>query len=141
MPTGEIILLEELLKSVEALGVDGTTNALKVARSKSITLEDKRVEFILNMVSAHYNIPIEDIINTHTKSTKRMLALKFSIYYLYDVFDISFGDLKFVFKRHKSLLSRSAKEIRQLIKDDAYTANLKNRFDIMVTDFKIKNDI
>lgn len=141
MATGQINLLEELLKSVEALGVDGTTNALKIARSKSITLEDKRVEFVLNMVSAHYNIPIEEIINTHTKSTKRMLALKFSIYYLYDVFDISFGDLKQVFKRHKSLLSRSAKEMRQMIQENQHISNLKNRFDIMVTDFKIKNEI
>lgn len=141
MATNETGLIEELLKSVETLGVEGTTNALKTARSKSITLEDKRVEFVLNMVSNHYNLPIEEIINSHTKSTKRMLALKFAIYYLYDVFDISFGDLKLVFKRHKSLLSRSAKEMRGMIETNNHVSNLKNRFDLMVTDFKLKNEI
>jgi hypothetical protein len=140
MPKSETALIEELLLSVEALGVEGTTCALRIARNKSMSLEDKRIEFVLNMISTYYNIPIEEIINSHTKSTKRMLALKFSIYYLYDIFDISFGDLKQVFKRHKSLLSRSAKEMRNMISTNEHISKLNNRFDIMITDFKLKNN-
>lgn len=140
MPKNESDLIQELFKSVEALGIDGTTNALKIARSKSLILEDRRVEFVLNMISTHYNIPIEEIINTHTKSTKRMLALKFAIYFLYERFDISFGDLRQVFKRHKSLLSRNTKEMRAMIMENEHVKNLCNRFDIMITDFKLKNN-
>jgi hypothetical protein len=137
----ETDLIQELLKSVEVLGVDATTNALKIARSNTLTLQDKRVEFVLKMTSNHYMQTIEDIINSHSKSYKRMLALKFSIYYLYEVFDFSFGDLKMLFKRDKSLLSRSTKEIREMIQTNTNIENAKNKFDLLVTDFKLKNNL
>jgi hypothetical protein len=137
----ETDLIQELLKSVEILGVDATTNALKIARSNTLTLQDKRVEFVLKMVSSHYLQSIEDIINSHNKSYKRMLALKFSIYYLYEVFDFSFGDLKMLFKRDKSLLSRSTKEIRDMLQENDVIKNTKNKFDLLVTDFKLKNNL
>lgn len=140
MKSTETNLIQELLKSVEVLGVDATTNALKIARSNSLTLQDKRVEFVLNMVSTSYMLPIEEIINSHSKSNRRVLALKFSIYYLYDVFKISFGDLKMVFKRDKSLLSRSAKEMREMLITNENIKNTKNKLDILVTDFKIQNN-
>jgi hypothetical protein len=140
MNKNETNLIQELLKSVEVLGVDATTDLLRVARSNSLTLHDKRVEFVLNMVSSNYSIPIEEIINSHSKSTRRMLALKFCIYYLYEVFEISFGDLKLIFKRDKSLLSRSTKEMRVMVAENESVNNIKNRFDIIVTDFKIKNN-
>ena len=70
-----------------------------------------------------------------------MLALKFAIFYLYSVFEISFGDLKMVFKRDKSLLSRSTKEMRGMFVENQSIKNIKNRFDLLVTDFKLKNNL
>ena len=78
MASKETDLLQEILRSIEVLGVIETSNALKIARNKSLSLEDKRIEFVLKMVSSNYNIPIEEIINSHSKSTKRMFALKFA---------------------------------------------------------------
>ena len=112
MASKETDLLQEILRSIEVLGVIETSNALKIARNKSLSLEDKRIEFVLKMVSSNYNIPIEEIINSHSKSTKRMFALKFAIFYLYDSFQISLGTLKLIFKRDKSLLSRSNKQMK-----------------------------
>jgi hypothetical protein len=141
MKKTETDLIQELLKSVEVLGVDATTDALKVARTNSLSLQDKRVDFVLKMVSQHYIVPIEEIIYSHKKSTKRMFALKFSVYYLYDVFDFSFTDLKKLFKRDKSLLSRFTKEIKDLLIDNPSIKNTKNKFDLLVTDFKLQNEI
>lgn len=134
-------LIQELLKSVEVLGVDATTNALKIARSNTLTLQDKRVEFVLKMVSEYYLKSIEDIINSHSKSTKRIFALKFAIYYLYEVFGFSFGELKMIFKRDKSLLSRSTKEIKEIVETNPNLRNVKNKFDLLTTDFKLKNNL
>lgn len=134
-------LIQELLKSVEVLGVDATTNALKIARSNTLTLQDKRVEFVLKMVSEYYLKSIEDIINSHSKSTKRIFALKFAIYYLYEVFGFSFGELKMIFKRDKSLLSRSTKEIKEIVETNPTIRNVKNKFDLLTTDFKLKNNL
>jgi len=60
---------------------------------------------------------------------------------LYEVFDISFGDLKLIFKRDKSLLSRSTKEMRVMIVDNQNVKDIKNRFDLLITDFKLKNNL
>jgi hypothetical protein len=114
---------------------------LKIARSNTLTLQDKRVEFVLKMVSEYYMQSIEDIINSHSKSYKRMMALKFSIYYLYEVFDFTFGDLKMLFRRDKSLLSRSTKEIKELIETNVNVKGAKNKFDLLTTDFKLKNNL
>jgi hypothetical protein len=141
MKKSETDLIQELLKSVEVLGVDATTNVLKIARSNTLTLQDKRVEFVLKMVSTHYLQTIEEIINSHNKSFKRMMALKFSIYYLYIAFEFSFTDLKILFKRDKSLLSRSAKEITQMVMDNENIKHTKHKFDLLVTDFKLKNNL
>ena len=140
MASKETDLLQEILRSIEVLGVIETSNALKIARNKSLSLEDKRIEIVLKMVSSNYNIPIEEIINSHSKSTKRMFALKFAIFYLYDSFQISLGTLKLIFKRDKSLLSRSNKQMKSLFENDKYVIDLKNKFDLMITDFKIQNN-
>ena len=141
MKKTETDLIQELLKSVEVLGVDATTSVLKVARTNTLTLQDKRVEFVLKMVSSHYMQPIEEIINSHNKSVKRMLALKFSIFYLYEAFEFTFTELKMLFKRDKSLLSRSTKEIKQMVVNNSNVQQTKNKFDLLITDFKLKNNI
>lgn len=141
MKKTETDLIQELLKSVEVLGVDATTSVLKVARTNTLTLQDKRVEFVLKMVSSHYMQPIEEIINSHNKSVKRMLALKFSIFYLYEAFEFSFTELKMLFKRDKSLLSRSTKEIKDMVVNNSNVQQTKNKFDLLITDFKLKNNI
>ena len=111
MASKETDLLQEILRSIEVLGVIETSNALKIARNKSLSLEDKRIEFVLKMVSSNYNIPIEEIINSHSKSTKRMFALKFAIFYLYVSFQISLGTLKLIFKRDLKLQKGQNKEM------------------------------
>jgi hypothetical protein len=70
-----------------------------------------------------------------------MMALKFSIYYLYDAFEFSFTDLKILFKRDKSLLSRSTKEIKEMIATNTNILQAKQKFDLLVTDFKLKNNL
>lgn len=141
MKNTEKDLISELLKSVEVLGVDATTNILKVSRTNTLTLQDKRVDFILKMVSNHFLHTIDEIINSNTKSYKKALAIKFSIYYLYESFDFSFTELKLFFKRDKSLLSRFNKEIKELAKTNSVIKETKNKFDLLVTDFKLQNNI
>jgi len=141
MKTNDVDLIHELLKSVEVLGVEATTDALKIARTNTLTLQDKRVDFVLKMVSSHYMMPVQEIINSRSKSIKRVLALKFSIHYLYEVFGFSFGELKLFFKRDKALLSRSNKELKQMSDSNSAVKNIKNKFDLIITDFKLKNNL
>ena len=140
MKYSESDLVSELFKSVEALGISATTNLLRSARSNTFTLQDKRVDFVLKMTAEHYMQTIEDIINSRSKSLKRMLAMKFSIFYLHTTFGFSFSSLKHIFKRDKSLLCRSVKEIKNLITDNNVINKTKTKFDLLITDFKIQNE-
>ena len=141
MKNNQTDLIHELLKSVEVLGVEATTDALKCARTNTLTLEDKRIDFVLKMVSKHYMVPIDQIIHSNSKSVIRMFALKFCVFYLYDSFGFSFAELKKIFKRHKSLLSRNTSEIKLLMKENETIKTAKNKFDLLITEFKLQNKL
>lgn len=140
MKRTETNLIQELLRAVEVLGVDKTTTVLKIATTSSLTLQDERVDFVFNMVATHFYQTIEDMINSSKRSNLRFLALKFATYYLYEHFDISYNELQVLFKRDKSLLSRMNRELKEKMKDDDGTIKIKNKFDFLVTEYKLKND-
>jgi hypothetical protein len=140
MKRTETNLIQELLRAVEVLGVDKTTKVLMIATTSSLTLQDPRVDFVFNMVSTHFFQTIEELINSKKKSNLRFLALKFATYYLYEHFEISFNELQVLFKRDKSLLSRMNRELKGRMYNDDGTTKIKNKFDFLVTEFKLKND-
>jgi hypothetical protein len=140
MKRTETNLIQELLRAVEVLGVDKTTKVLMIATTSSLTLQDPRVDFVFNMVSTHFFQTIEELINSKKKSNLRFLALKFATYYLYEHFEISFNELQVLFKRDKSLLSRMNRELKSKMGNDDGTTKIKNKFDFLVTEFKLKND-
>jgi hypothetical protein len=140
MKKTETNLIQELLRAVEVLGVDKTTTVLKIATTSSLTLQDSRVDFVFNMVATHFYQTIEELINSKNRSNLRFLALKFATYYLYEHFDISYNELQVLFKRDKSLLSRMNRELKEKMKEDDYSIKIKNKFDFLVTEFKLKND-
>lgn len=134
-------LIHELFRSVEVLGVDATTTALKVARCNTLTLQDKRVDFVLKMCANHYMQTIDEVIYSHSKSIKRMMALRFSVYYLYDVFGFSYGELKLFFKRDPSMLCKAVKLIKEESQTNPSVKAIKNKFDLLISDFKILNNL
>tara|TARA_R110000868_G_scaffold101361_3_gene279069 strand:+ start:1711 stop:2142 length:432 start_codon:yes stop_codon:yes gene_type:complete len=140
MKRTETNLIQELLRAVEVLGVDKTTKVLMIATTSSLTLQDPRVDFVFNMVSNHFFQTIEELINSKKKSNLRFLALKFATYYLYEHFEISFNELQVLFKRDKSLLSRMNRELKSKMDNEDGTTKIKNKFDFLVTEFKLKND-
>jgi hypothetical protein len=130
-------LINELLESLKDLGVEGVTTILQNARSKTLTLNDKNVEFTLKMVSNHYKRPMEDFIKTRSRDGRRRNAIAFCIYYLHNEFDYSFGQLQYIFGMDKSWLSR----LNAMIKNDGKrrgSANyeVKQKFDLIIKDYK-----
>jgi hypothetical protein len=137
--SGEIIV--EVIKSIEAIGINSTVKALRNARKHALDSEDYRVNFVLRMVCDHYTQTISYMINSHSKSIKRIHAIKFSIYYLHEKFMFSLGDLQNILKRDKALLSRYNKEIQLLFKTNKSIKSTKDKFDLIINDFFEKNNI
>ena len=63
-----IDLLSEVFRSVEIMGVQSTVKCLQDARFNSMTLNDKRIEYILKEVSTETGVKIERIINVTDKT-------------------------------------------------------------------------
>jgi chromosomal replication initiation ATPase DnaA len=130
-----IVLLDELLDGVKHLGVKGVTTLLQNARSKTLSAVDKNVEFVFNMVSNHYLIPIDEIVG-RSKVVKKRIALAFCIYYLHNNFQYSYSEISNLFKRDKSRLSRMNTMIKNEIGKKKSTINeAKLKFDFLVNNY------
>jgi chromosomal replication initiation ATPase DnaA len=130
-----IVLLDELLDGVKHLGVKGVTTLLQNARSKTLSTVDKNVEFVFNMVSNHYLIPIDEIVG-RSKVVKKRIALAFCIYYLHNNFQYSYSEISNLFKRDKSRLSRMNTMIKNEIGKKKSTINeAKLKFDFLVNNY------
>jgi len=130
-----IVLLDELLDGVKHLGVKGVTTLLQNARSKTLSAVDKNVEFVFNMVSNHYLIPIDEIVG-RSKVVKKRIALAFCIYYLHNNFQYSYTEISNLFKRDKSRLSRMNTMIKNEIGKKKSTINeAKLKFDFLVNNY------
>lgn len=65
----------------------------------------------------------------------------FSVYYLHGHFGLSFGNLKLLFKRDKSLLCKYYHEIKNINPEnpnDKGMLRYRDKFDLLVTDFTLK---
>jgi hypothetical protein len=136
-----INLLSEILTCVKHLGVKGVTTLLENARSKTLSVVDENVEFVFKMVSNHFLIPIDEIVNSKSKVVKRRIALAFSIYYLHNNFQYSYRELSTLFKRDKSRLSRLNTMIKNEVgkkKSNLHDAKLK--FDFLVNNYINKKE-
>jgi|LakMenE27Jul10ns_1017307.scaffolds.fasta_scaffold01817_2 hypothetical protein len=134
-------LLNEILVCVKHIGVKGVTTLLENARSKTLSVVDDNVEFVFKMVSGHYLIPIDEIVNSKSKVVKKRIALAFSIYYLHNNFQYSYRELSTLFKRDKSRLSRLNTMIKTEIgkkKSNLHDAKLK--FDFLVNNYLNKKE-
>ena len=136
-----INLLSEILTCVKHLGVKGVTTLLENARSKTLSVVDENVEFVFKMVSNHFLIPIDEIVNSKSKVVKRRIALAFCIYYLHNNFQYSYRELCTLFKRDKSRLSRLNTMIKNEVgkkKSNLHDAKLK--FDFLVNNYINKKE-
>ena len=143
MPASEqtITLLSVFSEAVRDLGEKQVVAVLQNARCKTVTIKDPNVDFVLKMVANHYKLQVDEMLYGSSRSGKRKLALCFSLFYLHKVFSYSFGELRFLFKKHKSQLSRWNKMIESGLADKASGIfSQKERFDLAINSYNnIKN--
>ena len=133
-------LLEALFNSVEDLGIKETTEILQKSIKEELTLQDERVSFILQIVSNLYQIPIEEIINSNEKSPKRINSFKFVVYYLREVFYMSFPEIGLVLNKSTSYVFKKHKELKSIKRNKKHELQSKfEKLDLLVTEYQLKN--
>jgi hypothetical protein len=130
----------ELVKTVEAIGVDGTANALKTARYEKLTLGDKKVDFIVKLTSNYFKMSLDDIISSKSKVGNRVHALKLICYYLNSAFGFQIVEISSLVKRDKGLVSRYCKELNAIKseKQSHFFHKIFKTYDIAITEFQLQ---
>jgi hypothetical protein len=107
-------IFDELIVTVERIGVDKTIKSLQDARSNILILSDVNVENIMNAVIDMTGVQKERILHGTDRSDERKIALSLCVYYIKNQFGYSYSDLKKIFNKDESALYRYYQTIDNL---------------------------
>lgn len=121
-------IFDELIVTVESIGVDKTIKSLQQARTNLFTSEDG-VDKIINIVVDVTGIKKERILYGKDKSEERKMATALCIYYLKQELQHSYASLKKIFQKDESAIYRYHQIILNIPK------NPKTEFDKKLNDY------
>lgn len=137
-------IFDELMTTVEVIGIDRTIKTLQDAKANSMILEDLNIEFILNCVNQITNVSRERILNGNDRNDERKIAIALCVYFIKKEFYYSYGDMSKIFNKDESSLSRynSIVENRPDKPKSEFDKNVENyykKINLLITEKKLKN--
>jgi hypothetical protein len=141
-PSISTLVFDELLTTIEIVGVDNTIKTLKEAKTKSI-LQDYDVNFVVNSISEITKVESDRILFGIDRSDERKLALALCIYYVKTQCSYTYQDLKKIFSKDESALWRYFTMVDSLPEKpktefDKKLSNYAKRMELLLTQRKIK---
>lgn len=125
-------LFNQLLRTVEAIGIDQTDAVLKQAEYQEVKLANKHVEFVVATVANGFGIPIHEIVVGNGRKNDRKYAIGFAAYYLHFIYNYTMDEVKDFLKKDVTLCHKYLKLVQKLsdrhISDKNYL-ELKKQFD------------
>ena len=115
-------IFDELMTTVEVIGIDRTIKTLQDAKANSLILEDLNIEFILKCVNQITGVSKERILSGNDRNDERKIAIALCVYFIKKEFFYSYGDMSKIFNKDESSLSR-------------YNSIVENKADKPKTDF------
>ena len=104
-PSISTLVFDELMTTLEVIGVDNTIKTLKEAKTKSI-LKDYDVSFLVSAISEITKVESDRILFGIDRSDDRKMALAMCIYYVKTECSCTYQDLKKIFSKDESALWR-----------------------------------
>jgi chromosomal replication initiation ATPase DnaA len=99
-------ILDELITTVESIGVEKTVQSLKEARTKSLILSDINVENIIKIVEDATGVKKERILHGNDRTDERKISISLCIYYIKKEYGYSYAELKKIFNKDEAALYR-----------------------------------
>lgn len=137
-------IFDELMTTVEVIGIDRTIKTLQEAKANNLILEDLNIEFILKCVTQVTSVSKERILNGTDRSDDRKIATALCVYFIKKEFFYSYGDMSKIFNKDESSLSRYNSLIENV--PDKPKSELDKNIDIylkkinlLITEKKLKN--
>lgn len=136
-------MFDELIITVECIGVDNTIKTLQEARSKKLILSDLSIDNIIQFVVEVTSVSKERILRGSDRSDERKMATALSVFYIKKESGYSYSDLKKIFNKDESALFRYNQMIDGLPKQpktdfDKRLQELCKKVELLITREKIK---
>jgi len=136
-------IFDELIVTVESIGVEKTIKSLQEARSRMLILSDTSVENIINAVIEVTNVQKERILHGTDRSDERKMALSLCVYYIKNEIKYSYSDLKKIFNKDEAALYRYYQAIETLPSKpktdfDKKLSELCKKTELLITREKLK---
>ena len=122
-------IFDELIVTVEIIGVDKTIKSLQEARAKILILEDLGIESIINAVVEVTGVTKDRILHGTDRSDDRKIALALCIFYIKFEYKYSYSDIAKIFSKDKAGLYRYNSLVQNL------SAKPKNEFDKRLSEY------
>lgn len=136
-------IFDELIVTVERIGVEKTIKTLQEARSNILILSDINVENIINSVTDITGVQRERILHGTDRSDERKMALSLCVFYIKTEFGYSYSDLKKIFNKDEAALYRYHQAIEKLpVKPktdfDKKLGECSKKLELLITREKLK---
>lgn len=137
-------IFDELITTLEVIGIDRTIKTLRDAKANSLILEDLNIEFILNCVNQVTGVSKERILNGNDRNDERKIAIALCVYFIKKEFFYSYGDMSKIFNKDESSLSRynsliENKPEKPKTEFDKNIENYYRKINLLITEKKLKN--
>ena len=137
-------IFDELMTTVEVIGIDRTIKTLQEAKANSLILEDLNIEFILSCVKQVTGVSKDRILNGNDRNDERKIAIALCVYFIRKEFFYSYGDMSKIFNKDESSLSRynsivENKTDKPKTEFDKNIESYYKKINLLITEKKLKN--
>lgn len=137
-------IFDELMTTVEVIGIERTIKTLQDAKANSLLLEDLNIEFILKCVTEVTQVSKERILSGSDRNDDRKIATALCVYFIKKEFYYSYGDMSKIFNKDESSLSRYNSLIENIPEKpkselDKNMNNYVRKINLLITEKKLKN--
>lgn len=136
-------IFDELIVTIESIGIDGTIKSLQEARTRVLILGDVNVDNIINAVVEITGVQKSRILHGTDRSDDRKMALALSVYFIKNHFEYSYKDLNKIFSKDRAGLYRYYSLIESLppkpkTQFDKTLSEHRKQLELFITREKIK---
>lgn len=137
-------IFDELMTTVEVIGIERTIKTLQDAKSNSLLLEDLNIEFIIKCVTDVTKVSKERILSGNDRNDDRKIATALCVYLIKKEFYYSYGDISKIFNKDESSLSRYNSLVENLPEKpkselDKNISSYLKKINLLITEKKLKN--
>ncbi len=121
-----VAILEELTRTIKAIGMDNTINALRLVQNTHASTDCSAKDKVLSHVSAEMNIPVNEFIDSGKRTDEIRIAIGLAAFFMVKTYDLSLKEIVPVIKRKKSAVSKYVNMVDRIVQKQKTDSPFEN---------------